>query len=125
MAKTSIPGKAGKPSEKISSPYPMVRVLWVDAVSEDKWQDVEEAKDSFMDDWNVQSIGYLIKNEPEDSYIVLGGSVGLEGDVCMTLKVPRGMIKEITHLSRKGSKKVRKPKPAEAEGKSDKKETEV
>lgn len=91
----------------------MVRVLWVDAVSEDKWQDVQEAKDSFVGDWNVQSIGYLIEDDPEHGYIVLGGSVGLEGDVCMTLKIPRGMIKEVVKLSRKGDRKRKpgKPKP--------------
>ena len=77
--------------------HPRVEVEWEDAASEDRWQEMDEAVVGLSRPWLVRSIGYLI-HDTEDG-VILAGSVDPEDSVCMTLKIPRGMIKEITPLT--------------------------
>lgn len=82
-------------ASKISPPYPMVYVEWYDACSEDAWQSADEAIAHRTEDWLVKSVGFLIKEDKE--LIQLCGSAGFT-DVCMTLKIPRGMVKKMVDL---------------------------
>lgn len=75
---------------------PRVEVEWEDAASEDKWQTMAEAVDGLERPWMVNSIGYLIHDTPEG--VILAGSIDPEGNVCMALKIPRGMIRKIERV---------------------------
>lgn len=76
--------------------HPKVMIEWEDAASEDKWQSLEQAISGLSKPWMVSSIGYLI-HEAEDG-VILAGSFDPEGNVCMTLKVPRGMIRKFERM---------------------------
>lgn len=93
----------------VTQKFEMVYVWWVDAVSDDAWQSEEAALSGLKDDWVVQSCGFLF--EVQDDYIKLVGSVGLEGDVCMIIKIPRGMIRKIEVATPSGKPyKIKKKK---------------
>lgn len=77
----------------------LVEIEWEDAASEDRWQDRDEAIDGLAKPWLVRSVGHLI-HDTQDG-VILAGSIDPEGSVCMTLKIPRGMIRKIAELEPK------------------------
>lgn len=76
--------------------HPKVTVEWEDAASEDKWQEMSEAIAGLARPWIVNTVGYLIHDTDEG--VILAGSIDPEGSVCMTLKIPRGMIRKIEQM---------------------------
>lgn len=89
----------GEPGDPPDKPSGLVEVVWEDAVSDDPWKSLAEALQEADDSEHlIHSVGYMLRET--DQYIFMGGSTDMLRDVCMTLKIPRGMVRSITPLTR-------------------------
>lgn len=102
---TSTPIKTRKRKEKPAYKYPLVMVTWDDAESDPSWQaePVEALKPTI-----VTSVGFLIRDVAGEDRILIADSY-IDDQVHTignTNKIPRGMIKEFSWLTKNGWKKI-------------------
>ena len=82
-----------KPRQR--SRYPLVRIEWSDAESDDPWEDVKTLRESITR--QVVSAGFLILET--DTSLVLGRSYGKNDDETEgRLTIPKSWITKLTKL---------------------------
>lgn len=75
--------------------YPIVLVVWHDAVSSDEWTDIAELEEKCA---VIHSIGYLLKET--EGEITLAQNLDLSNDSCsMTITIPIMWIEELKEIS--------------------------
>lgn len=73
----------------------MVLITWVDAVSEDQWQNLESAKD--LHPCQIETLGFLIDKNITRYLVAL--SVDAENEsVSQTLAIPRAWVISVKFL---------------------------
>lgn len=81
---------------------PMVLVEWEDATNVPTWEAYEEAA-KFEDsdtEYRCTSVGYLIRDDEECVVVASRATVDFK-QVGLFERIPRGMVRKITHLRRK------------------------
>lgn len=78
-------------------PFPLVEIVWHDAVSSDQWQAIEDAPQDFAE---IHTVGYLI-HQCESSMTVAMNLDLSEEQLSMTMTIPIAWIdsKQFTILS--------------------------
>jgi hypothetical protein len=103
VAKTGKPVPADKPI-----PYDLVRIVWLDASGDTGFKPVSEIKEERT---KVTTVGFLI-HKTRDHYLT-GGSVFRETDGEYYFgdrnHIPRAMVKELTVIAAKPSRKQQAP----------------
>lgn len=78
--------------------YPLVKIVWVDAETEHGWEEVDEASNLPV----ATTVGFLIKDQVDahghEMYLV--ASTYSESSTNGRFKIPKGMVKEFTILSK-------------------------
>lgn len=80
-------------TKKPSYPYPLVRVLWVDAATSHGWESKDEREQTVP---LVTTIGFLIHEN--EHLICVASTIGDSGDHNARISIPIGMVKEKTIL---------------------------
>ena len=77
-------------------PLQLVEVHWIDMVSKDAWQSVEEAvrRDGSADTWTP---GYYLKHDKELLYLAADRGKDIKEDVS-SKKIPIGCIKKVRKI---------------------------
>ena len=75
--------------------HPIVAVLWDDATALEGWSHGEEPKPCL-----ILSVGFLVKKTKK--HIILAMDLAPDGMQCGRGQIPRGMIKQIKTLRKKG-----------------------
>ena len=80
--------------------FRFVRIVWLDAFSEDEWKDVETY--DFTSEYYVESFGYLVKETKNYHYLApnLGKNDGRWEAGCM-MGIPRKMVLEMDDYPKK------------------------
>lgn len=75
--------------------YPLVLVIWHDAVSSDEWTDIGELDYECA---MIHSVGYLIKEN--ESEITIAQNLDLSNKACsMTMTIPMMWIEDVREIS--------------------------
>lgn len=82
----------------MSTPWKFVRVVWLDAYSEDPWTEIEKYD---LRDHQVESFGYLVRESK--NYHLIAPNVG-QGDngvweACGLMAIPRKMVLSIDEVA--------------------------
>lgn len=76
--------------------YPIVSISWMDAMSYDKWDNHTHHID--CDGLPVTTVGFLLR---KDKYaVVVAANLASNGDLGLSMCIPRGMVKKIKVLKR-------------------------
>ena len=84
-----------KPVKKAIKGDKLVRVKWIDTVTDDSWVTKESAKKWSRRDFECESVGWLIEKDRKHVIIV---SMKGGDDVAMSQKIPRGCVKSIKRI---------------------------
>ena len=83
--------------KSLDNKYPLVYITWIDAESDNGWED-ESALDAWIKKERlVHDVGWLVR-ESKDSVIIVN-QLCTDGDTGNRTKIPRGMIKEIKKIN--------------------------
>ena len=74
--------------------YPLAKVDWIDASTQDSWQSIENAKT--QEDFIVHTIGWVISDTKR--YITLGTGLSSHGQSAATWRIPKGMVVKRTNI---------------------------
>lgn len=78
--------------------YPLVKVTWNDAASDQSWRDPSNYDD--VQFYRVDTVGFLIRKN--EKWVVLAGSRSRTNDrVSLTLEIPMGMVVKIETIRKK------------------------
>jgi len=85
--------------------YPVVVVIWDDAMSEASWQD--EPKED-LEPTIATTIGFLIRDNPHEDRILVADSYidDKQHTISGTTTIPRGMIQKVVILIKDGYKRA-------------------
>lgn len=79
------------------SPMQRVEICWLDAADhEDTWVSQKDAEDFNDSDYEVKSIGYLVKRT--EKYITIASDIGVDGTLGTVRKIPLGMVTGVVDL---------------------------
>lgn len=100
-----MPSPKKSRNQKILYKYPLVVVTWDDAESDPTWfnEPTEDLKPTI-----ATTVGFLIRDNPHEDRILVADSYidDAQNTISNSVKIPRGMIKEIRFLIKNGYKKV-------------------
>lgn len=77
--------------------YPLVYIEWVDAESDNRWND-KEGVDKWMEmDFVVNDIGWLVCEN--DKYLLICNQVASDGDLGNRTKIPKQWIRKLSRIT--------------------------